>query len=176
MADEPTIVYDDDNENFKEEGNEEGEELIVKFKKLKERLKRIHQEKEDYLVGWQRCQADLINYKRRQEEQLKEWQKLINEFLIIELLPVLDSLEKALAIHEGQDTGLEKIQKQLREILKKQGLEEIKAIGEKFNPEFHEAVEQVESDEKEGIVAEEVQKGYILNGKVIRTAKVKVNK
>jgi len=170
-------------ENHQTEKIEEDETQIDRFKKLKEKLKKCQKEKQEYLDGWQRAQADLINYKRRQEEQMKEWQKLVNQELIIELLPVLDSLEtrnyaEIYAEPRGKELfeGINKIKEQLLVVLKKHGLEEIKSVGEKFNPEFHEAVESVESDEEEGIIVEEIQKGYTLNGKVIRVAKVKVTK
>ena len=77
----------------------------------------------------------------------------------------------------GLNAGLKAVKDQLIKILSNHGLEEMKSAGEKFNPEFHEAVETVEAENKdEGAVVEEVQKGYLLNGKVIRTAKVKVTK
>ncbi|MFH1460800.1 MAG: nucleotide exchange factor GrpE, partial [Patescibacteria group bacterium] len=68
------------------------------------------------------------------------------------------------------------IKSQLENIFKKYGLAEIKSVGEKFNPEFHEAVEQIESKEESGTIVEEIQKGYLLNNKVLRPSKVKVSK
>lgn len=174
-------IYLEENNQTEKEGEDETQ--IGRFKKLKNKLKKCQQEKQEYLDGWQRAKADLINYRRRQEEQMKEWQKLINQGLICELLPVLDSLEAGISNYElritnnkEKDSDLENIKKQLWEILKKHGLEEIKSLGQKFNPEFHETVESVESDKEEGTIVEEVQKGYTLNGKVIRVAKVKVTK
>lgn len=152
-----------------EEGDESGD-IELKIKKLKEKLDHCQKEKQEYLSGWQRAQADFVNYKRRQEEQMAEWSKMLGEGLIRDILPVLDSLEKA------EDEGGVLVKKQLLKILEKHGLEQIKAVGEKFDTNYHEAVEEIESEKDSGIVTEEAQKGYMLNGKVIRAAKVKVNK
>ncbi len=166
-----------------ETGERDAEDLIGKLKKLKEQLKHCQAEKQEYLTGWQRAQADFVNYRRRQEEQLGEWLRMSSEKVIKEILPVLDTLETRNLTEKDTDengknikAGLKMTREQLMKILEKHGLEEIKSVGEKFNPEFHEAVEQVESDEPEGVVAEEVQKGYRMNGKVLRAAKVKVTK
>ena len=167
---------DQDNINQEEiiyEGGEDGESVKDKLDKLKKKLVDCQKEKEEYLTGWQRAQADSVNYRRRQEEQMADWQKLMNEKLINDLLPVLDSLDKGKEID-----GVRQIYEQLRGVLRDYGLEEIKAVGEKFNPEFHEAMAMEESANKDGgeMVSEEFQRGYILNGRVIRTAKVKLNK
>jgi molecular chaperone GrpE len=92
-------------------------------------------------------------------------------------LPFLDSLDAAAEAHKG-DEGLANLQKQLKKILKEQGFEEIESIGKKFDPHLHEVVECEEcgDDEKGDIVIEEIQKGYLLNGKVLRAAKVKIKK
>jgi molecular chaperone GrpE len=171
-------------ENIYEE-IEDGAELDVgaakeKIGKLKEKLKKCQEDKHEYLTGWQREKADFINYKRRQEEQAGEWLKIAQAGLIKDLLPLADSLELGIRNWES-GTGnedkdhLEGIRKQLNDIFRKYGVEEIKAVGEKFNPEFHEAVESAEvAGGEEGKIMEEMQKGYLLNGKVLRVAKVKV--
>jgi len=186
MADEK-----DQDINYEEENNESSAvEAKDKLKKLKEKLEQCQEEKQANLTGWQRAQADFINYRRRQEEQMGEWSKMFGEGLIKDLLPVLDTLDASelqtsvekddnptqppLNLRGGEE-GLKKTRNQLMKILAKHGLVEMKSVGEKFNPQYHEAIEQVEGGE-EGIVAEEVQKGYLLNGKVIRVAIVKVNK
>lgn len=154
-----------------------------KVKRIKEQLNQCQKEKQEYLTGWQRSQADFINFRRRQEEQMTEWSKMLGEGLVRDLLPVLDALEMrnlTNAETEGNKdkikAGLDILRVQLMKVLNKHGLEEIKAVGEKFNPEFHEAMEHAESDAPAGTIVEEVQKGYTLNGKVIRASKVKVNK
>lgn len=154
---------------YEEEDNDSEQK---KVEKLRKKLEQCRKEKEDYLTGWQRAQADLVNYKRRQEEQMTEWQKLMGEKVINDLLPILDSLERG-----TKTEGVRQIKEQFWGILENYGLKEIKSTGEKFNPEFHEAIESVLSDgDEENVVTEELQKGYILNNKVIRTAKVKIIK
>lgn len=182
---EQEVIYEEDNGN--EEDNESDADLDVdmvkeKINKLKEKLKKCSKEKDEYLDGWQRSKAEMINYRRRQEEQMAEWLKMASAGLINDLLPLMDTIEAGIknwesGIKEKEENYLEKMKKQMLEILKHYGLEEIKATGEKFNPEFHEAIEQVESAEnEEGIIVEEIQKGYLLNGRVLRTSKVKVSK
>lgn len=151
--------------------------VVEKVKKLKDQLKQCQQEKQDNLTGWQRAQADFINYRRRQEEQMSEWSKMFGEGLLRDILPVLDTLDASIAHNGKTDNGLVGVREQLMKILAKHGLTEMKAVGEKFNPELHEAVEQVAAEKtSEGLVVEEVQKGYLLNGKILRVAKVKVTK
>ena len=144
----------------------------AKLKRIKKQLKSCDKERAEYLAGWQRAKADLINYKKEQEQRNSEIFKFANENLILEILPVLDSFEEALK--HKKDEGILQLYNQLKNILKSNGLEEIKAVGERFNPELHESIESVKSDKKSGIIVEEIQKGYKLNGKVIRASKVKV--
>lgn len=140
--------------------------------KIKSKLKECQKEKEEYLTQAQRARADLINFQRRQEQAQEELRKYNQENFIRELLPVLDSLRMGAKENEG----IKQIKEQLENILKKYGLKEIKAVGKKFNPEFHEAVEQVESEKEEGIIIEEIQRGYLLGDKILRPSKVKVSK
>jgi molecular chaperone GrpE len=85
-------------------------------------------------------------------------------------------LDASIAHNGKAENGLVSVRDQLIKTLSGHGLAEIKSLGEKFNPEYHEAVEQVEAAGKEGTVSEEIQKGYLLNGKVLRVAKVRVIK
>ncbi len=160
----------DELEIEKEEG---GEQAADKLKKVKEELRQCQKEKQEYLTGWQREKADFINFKRRQEEQMGEWMKMFGEGLLKDILPVLDTLNAAEA--SGNEDA-KHIKIQFLKILQGHGLEEIKALGQKFDHNFHEAVEAIESDKDSGTVVEEIQKGYLLNGKVIRVAKVKICK
>lgn len=144
-----------------------------KVKKIKKVLKQCQKEKEEYLAGWQRAKADLINYKKEQEQKISDYYKFANQGLIIEILMVLDSFEEALK-HEKNE-AIEQLYNQLKNILKNQGLEEIKAVGEKFNPELHESMGEVKG-KKPGFIVKEVQKGYKLNNKVIRPSRVKISK
>ena len=152
--------------------SEELEEFGGQAQKLKKKLKECQKEREEYLTQAQRARADLINFRRRQEKAIEEIGKYGQENIIRELLLVLDSLR----IGARGNKGIKQIKEQLEAVLGKYGLKEIKALGEKFNPEFHEAVEQIKSKGKEEIVVEEIQKGYILNDRVLRPTKVKISK
>lgn len=136
---------------------------------------------EEYLNGWKRAKADLENSRNDEGKRLHEFAKFVNEALIKDLIAVLDSFALATqAIPETDNArkGLVIIQSQLEEILKKHGLEKITAqVGDAFNPAYHEAIALVEKNDKpEGIVAEEIEKGYTLNGKIIKPARVTVTK
>lgn len=154
-----------------------------KKEKQQSDFKKCQKQAEEYLNGWKRAKADLINYKKRQEEIAGEFIKFANEDLIFEFLPILDNFTLA-AQHLPKELknsewvkGIFQIKNQLENLLTARGVEEIKSAGEKFNPEFHEAIEEIKSsDKKTGMIVEEIQKGYKLNGKVIRAAKVKVAK
>ena len=151
-------------------------------KKEVDKLKECEKERDEYIQLSQRLKADFLNLKKDNEQQLKKIKDIANEHLILEILPVLDSLQLALK-HTPEElkdnnwvVGMLGIKGQLESALKSVGLKEISAVGEKFDPNLHEALEQEESDKEEGIVLEEIQKGYMLNDKVIRAVKVKVSK
>ena len=132
------------------------------------------------LTGWQRAQADFINYKRRSEQEISDMMQFANASLILSLLPVMDDFERAFTSHQNGkevlDTawveGMRLIEKKLKATLEIQGLLPIKARDEPFDPRLHEAVR--EGNGKEGFVVEEIQKGYKLHEKVLRPAKVMV--
>ncbi len=124
----------------------------------------------------QRLQAEFDNYRRRTNDSVKvSRQDGISE-VIVALLPVLDSCDRAEAMvsDEKSKEGLQLISKQIMSVLEKYGVEEIQAEGADFNPELHNAVMQVEDAENSGKVVEVFQKGYIRSGKVIRYTMVKV--
>ncbi|MFH1597523.1 MAG: nucleotide exchange factor GrpE [Patescibacteria group bacterium] len=137
----------------------------------------------EYLDGWKRAKADYLNQKKETEAQLKDTVMFANASLIFELLPVMDNFDRAMShvAKKDKDTdwvkGVVQIQKQLEDILKIEGVERIKTVGEKFNPEVHEAITMEDKKEEEsGIISEEMEAGYKLNEKVLRPAKVKVIK
>ncbi|MGI6143522.1 MAG: nucleotide exchange factor GrpE [bacterium] len=149
---------------------------------LKQALEKQKEEKEEYLRFLQRTRADFENYRRRTQRERLDLINRANERLFLELLPVLDNLERALQV-EGEPTaaaiieGVEMIYRQFMEILKREGVTPIEAEGEPFNPKIHEAVLQVEACAAEaGTVVEEVQKGYMLHDRVLRPSLVKVAK
>jgi molecular chaperone GrpE len=124
-------------------------------------------------------QADFENYKKRTEKEKADFTRIACSGLIEEILPIMDTFEIALKNKENQKEfvkGVEMIYSQLFSTLEKIGLKPIESEGKKFDPYLHEALMQEESDEEQGVVIEEFQKGYSLNGKVIRHSKVKVSK
>ncbi len=133
---------------------------------------------EDGDAKYLRLMADFQNYKKRVEKEKKDLYSYANEKLVTELLAVLDNFERALSHEETGDgfkEGMEMIFKQLVDVLEKSGLAEIAALGEDFDPNFHNAVMTEETEEYEsGKVSGVLQKGYTLNGKVIRPSMVKV--
>jgi len=129
-----------------------------------------------------RAQADFDNFRRRTRQEKEEFAKYASLKVVEQLLPVVDNFERALAA--GKDSndydalikGVDMIFRQLDQVLAAEGLTRMETVGQPFNPEFHQAVMQVESDEhEEGIVVEELQKGYLLKDKVLRPAMVKVS-
>lgn len=148
-------------------------------------VKELENEKkkaEEYLSNWKRSQADFINYKRRESELFEDMMDSAKAGLIMEIMPIYDTLSIAIK-HTPKEMersewakGIRQIKLQLESLLKKKGLEEIKAVGEKFSADVHDAVEMIASEKPEGEVVDEIQKGYKLNGKLVRAAKVKVAK
>lgn len=137
---------------------------------------------EKYLNHWKRERADFLNYKKEERERLNKAIQYNNEELILELLLILDniyiaenSLPKDLK-NNSWVQGVLNIKMQILDFVKKQGVKEIESLGKQFNPDFHEAVGEVKSDIKPGVIVEEIKKGYLLNSKVIRPAVVKVAK
>ena len=156
------------------------EEKPEDFKKKLEECEKL---KNDYLASWQRERADFLNYKKGELERVGELIKYADVGIILKILPILDNfeiVEKKLPndLKNNESVkGILQIKTQVQEFLKKQGIEEIKSAGEKFDPNFHEVVEEVEIKDKEkGTVIEEVQKGYMIDGRLLRPAKVKIVK
>jgi len=156
-------------------GRDESEEDVESLKKA---LAEEQAKAEGYLANWQRAQADFINFKRRTEQERSETAKLANTTLILNLLPILDDLERALDNVSESPAGLNwvdgiaLIYRKLKAILEGHGLSEIKALGETFDPNLHDAVLYAEGEG--GKVIEELQKGYKLHDQVLRPTMVKV--
>ena len=138
---------------------------------------------EDFADKYLRLQAEFDNFKKRSYKEKGEFVKFANEILILELIEILDNFERGIKAAETKKDfdllhrGVDMISKQLHGLLESKGLKRIKAVGEKFDPHRHEALEVIE-DEKadEGKIIEELQPGYLLNDRVVRPAKVKVVK
>ena len=144
-------------------------------------LEKLRKERDEYLAGWQRAKADLSNYKKEEMRRQEAFLQFAAERFLQELLPVLDSLDLAIldaknAGEKAREQTLWLIASQLLGILKKQGLEVMATQGKKFDANFHESVEEVTSGGEPGMIVEEVQKGYLLNGRGLRPARVKVSK
>lgn len=147
-----------------------------------EEIERLKAELAEQQQRTLRTQADFDNFRRRTQKEKEELAKYASSKLITELLPVIDNFERALDAAgissevESFSKGVSMIFRQLEGVLNAEGLEAMNCVGQPFNPEFHQAIMQVESEEhEEGIVVEEVQKGYMLKDKVLRPAMVKVS-
>ena len=125
-----------------------------------------------------RTQANFENYRKQVEKRIEDYQQFATKDLLLQLLPLLDNFELALKTSaqnvDDLKKGIEMIYAQLFQMLESQGLELIPCCG-KFDPYLHEALMKEESDKPEGTILEELQKGFTLNGKVIRHAKVKIS-
>jgi len=145
--------------------------LMAEKKQEKDPIKAQMAEYEDQL---KRLQAEFENYQKRVAKEQKEFVCFANEKLIAELLTIMDDFEKAL--ENVKDKGIKMIYDKLSKLLSDHGVKPIKSKGEKFDTFKHEVLCTQESDGDEDIVVEEIQKGYEMNGKVIRYAKVKITK
>ena len=163
------------------EGDEVVEAAIEQSQDIEALRKALAEEKdkaEKYLANWQRSQANLENYIKRAEQEKSETVECANRTLILDLLPILDDFERALAslpaeLHEQNWTeGMKLIYNKVKGVLETQGLAEIKAKGECFDPYCHEAAGQLEGEE--GIVVEEVRKGYKFKDKLLRPSMVMI--
>ena len=174
--------------NHKEKETPAPDAEAVKAVTLKEEeYLKLKEEADKAKEYWDKCirlQADFENLRKRQEKEKQDFFRFANEGLIAELLNILDDLERTVGLAEAkhQDLpaflkGVEMILAHLYEMLKAQGVRPIEAEGKIFDPHYHEALMQVEhQDLPEHTIVEELQKGYLLNDRVIRTSKVKVSK
>ncbi len=150
---------------------------------LKERLAKSEEQTKELEDRLLRLAAEFDNYKKRMAKEFGYLIKNANENLMLQLLDTLDNFQRALDSaktsndYENFHKGVELIYTHMKEILTKEGLKEIEALGKPFDPNFHEAVTQVESDEHdEGIIIDEISKGYMLNDRLLRASKVVVSK
>ena len=168
---------------------------------LKKKLEECQKLKDEYLASWQRERADFLNYKKDETKRIESFFKYAGQELILKILPILDNFdvaEKKLPeeLKKNENVkGILQIKKQVLDFLKNLGMEPIDCLGKKFDPNFMEATGEVEAkpafapasaeatagkeavaDKESGIVIEEIQKGYKIQGKLLRVAKVKVTK
>jgi molecular chaperone GrpE len=167
-----------------EETNEEGEVSAKDtIKKLRERIKTLEKEKGEYMLGWQRANADYANFKKETESGRKEDLRFASKRLIRDILPVLDSYDLAKGNKEAWEKvdqnwriGIEYIFGQLVSVLSDEGAVQYGKEGERFDPSLHESIELVDTDDesKDGKVAQVLQSGYKMGDTILRVARVKV--
>ena len=158
------------------------EELFLEFKNINGELDKTREENEFLAKQYQRLQADFENFRKRTLKEKEELRQLGTKKIIENLLPVMDNFQRALEAGRQKGDlekflqGVQMIYTQVQEVLENSGLKPIECLGMEFNPELHQAVMKCEVEEEEdNIVLEEIQKGYLLNEKLIRPSMVKVS-
>jgi len=174
--------HNDPDDVIFDEVDEEGKST-ASTKKVREKLHACEEEKKKYLDGWQRCKADAINGRKRDENSRITAVQTAKEDVILSILPVLDSFEIAFgdkksleAMDSDWVAGMKHIQSQLISVFGEYGIEQIDPEGERFDPNTQESVEirEVKDEKSDDKILDVIQKGYIINGKVLRPAKVVV--
>lgn len=154
-------------------------DLQAKIKRLKETQAMCDRERKEYLDGWQRAKADMINYKKDEQKRFEELARYATGDLLQELIGVLDNFDLALGagVPPEVEKGIVLIRGQIENIVRKNGVEMLESkAGDPFNPELHEAIGEEESGASAGAIARVLQKGYRLQGRIIRPARVKLSK
>lgn len=171
--DDVDVVYDDNSEPSDQ------------LKKIREKLNTCVEEKQEYLDGWQRAKAELVNVKKRLEEDKKSFAQFATENLVHDLLPVLDGFDMAMknkeaweSAPEGWRKGVEYIYDRLKTTLENHGVTCIDPMNTEFNSHDHESIETVAVDDKklDNTIVDVVMKGYAISGKIVRAPKVRVGK
>ena len=146
------------------------------------KIKELEAKISELTAGWQRTQADFLNFKKQSADERIKLIQAAGSDIVDQLLPVLDHFQLA-ARHLPKDLesdnwaqGIKQIEKQFENILFENGLERIESIGQEFDPQLHEAIEEVDSDQPSGTIVEEILSGYKFAGEILRPAKVKVSK
>ena len=161
---------------------EELEEIVKELPPEKTEADLLKEQLEETKNRLLRALADFDNYKKRASADRDQFVQFANETLISELLPIIDGFTRALEAGKKSKTGEEMmkgialIRKQLEDVLMRHGVKEIASLGKPYDPNLHEAVLQKEDKGPEGMIIEEMQKGYTLHGRVIRPSMVIVSK
>ena len=178
-------LEEDPREEGESQDQEEEEIPITKMTKaqLIKKVEKVQEASDKNLDLYIRSQAEIDNLKKRYQKERQDLVKFANESLIKQLLPVVDNLEKAITHSQDEDSieaireGIDLTLKGLTDILQKAGVKTVEAVGEQFDPNFHEAVSEMANDRVEpGSVIKDLQKGYILNQRLIRPSMVIVSK
>lgn len=187
MEEEKDLEFQD-----KKEESKEGESVEVleeaekrEIEELRKKCEEYKKKCEEYKDNWIRTSADFDNYRKRVQKEREEYIEYGNESILKDMVVIVDNLERALDYIKNQPSnnvegllnGVELIYKQMLSLLEKYGVRPIKAVGEKFDPFYHEVVEQEEVEEGEdGVVLREYQKGYMYKVRVLRPSLVVVSK
>jgi molecular chaperone GrpE len=164
-------MQEQDEEFVPEEESEEGPQAL---KRLREKLKKAVEEKQEYLEGWQRSRADFVNYKKEEERERASSETRAKVGMVEKLLPLLDSME--MAFKQAQSKELNLLHKQLLDALRGVGAEPFGLPGERFDPHKHEALREVPapSSKEDGTIESVHRSGYSIGEKVVRPAQVSV--
>lgn len=186
IADETVTEREIDTDVEFEEVNEEGEvDARVTVKKLREKIKKLEEEKKEYLDLSQRTKADYINFKKEVDEMRASDRKFATKKFIAELLPVLDAYDMAQGNKEAWEkvdsnwrVGIEYIFSQLKGVLEKEGVTRFGSVGDTFDPSLHESMESVPVSEesKNDTLVRVLQSGYRMHDTVLRPARVHVGR
>lgn len=189
-----SLMNDGDKISKNGEFSDEGEEITVEeetvspmeaLKKIKGKLMACEKDKMEYLSGWQRAKADMVNARREMDDEKARLAKFSEKSLVVEFLELADSFDRLFKNKESLEKidknwrqGIENLRSQLVGILKTRGVEGIECSGKKFDPKEHESIGEVDVDEKEkdGIVMEEMRSGYKMHGVIIRPSLVRLGK
>ncbi len=158
------------------------EEKEERIKDLEEQIKKEQEESLQYCDALKRLQAEFSNYQKRMNREKEKSIKFANKEFAFDLLQVVDNLERALSSKNGDEEdceiyrGVELVLKQMKDVLRKNAIEEENPLYEPFNVDFHEVVLKEESEYETDTVIEVLQKGYKIHGKLLRPAMVKVSK
>ncbi len=151
----------------------------IRYDKLLKEKEKLEEERDKYRELLLRSKADFENYKKEKSKELEKFKDFANQQLMLELIPVLDHLQMALSAGgdvESLKKGVEMVNRDFLNVLKKFGMEKIESEGKKFDPNFHEAIEVVKAkDVSPGMVVKEFQSGFILRGRLLRPARVAVS-
>lgn len=164
--------------------NDDGEEDLKKtLKKFREDLKACKKEKEEYLTGWQKERAEFANYRRGEDDRKAMFSESMRERILTKFLTVIDSFNMAFAnkeswekVDENWRRGVEYIYGQMNTVFEEYGVKPIGTVGETFDPNIHQSMELVQTNEKEKdhTISNVIQKGYKLGERVMRAARVNV--
>jgi len=155
-----------------------------KIDKLKKELEEVKKERKEYLDGWQRSRAELVNIKKRHDEEKKIFTRLGKESLLDQIIPILDNFDSAFSgdawenVDKNWRIGIEYIYNQFIKVLEENNVTSFGEVGDSFDENLHQSVKIEENDDKEksGKIAKVLMKGYKIGDRVIREAKVNVYK